>query len=107
MVWLGGSVRPLVDLRIDGRVAGQVRHELNNQGEYVELGSTRLTRGVHTLRVDFHGADLHPGSGGAPSPIGPLALSGQDAGDTRIRAFSPPDASQLCGRTWDWIEAVR
>ena len=105
-LWLGGSVRPLVDLEIDGRPAGQVRHELNNDGEYVELGSSRLVPGEHTVTIDFHGADLHPGSGGPPSPIGPLVLSAQDPADTRVLGFSRPDASRLCGRTWDWIEAV-
>ena len=51
-------------------------------------------------------ADLHPGSGGAPSPIGPLAPSRQDMADTRVVHFPPGEATQLCGKPWDWIEAL-
>jgi hypothetical protein len=106
-VWLGGSVRPQVDLEVDGEPAGEVRHQLNNEGEYVQLGSVRLARGAHTLKVNFHGADLHPGSGGAPSPIGPLVLSRQDPADERVAHLGTGEAPHLCGKRWDWIEAVR
>jgi len=105
-VWLGGSVRPQVDLVIDGRKVGQVRHELNNEGEYVLLGAAGLSRGHHTLEIRFHGADLHPGSGGRPSPVGPLQLASNDAAETRITRVPAANASQLCGRRWDWIEAL-
>ncbi len=56
--------------------------------------------------IRFGGSDLHPGSGGAPSPIGPLELS---RGGPRLRA---PESSasrsgiELCGRRLDWIEAL-
>ena len=104
-VWLGGSIRPAADLRVDGRPVGEVRGELNNEGEYVLLGRVGLAPGRHTLAIDFHGADLHPGSGGLPSPVGPLVLSSQDPADTRLSRFQAKDASRLCGRPWDWIEA--
>jgi hypothetical protein len=104
-VWLGGSIRPDAGLRVDGRPVGEVRGQLNNEGEYVQLGRVRLARGEHRLTIDFHGADLHPGSGGVPSPVGPLVLSSQDAADTRLFHFQAKDASRLCGRRWDWIEA--
>jgi hypothetical protein len=105
-VWLGGSVRPEVDLEVDGVAAGEVRHQLNNEGEYVQLGRARLAQGTHTLKVTFHAADLHPGSGGQPSPIGPLVLSPQDPAGERVTRFGTNEASRLCGRRWDWIEAV-
>jgi hypothetical protein len=105
-VWLGGSVRPQVDLRVDGRSAGEVRDELNNSGEYVWLGRRRLDAGRHTLTVRFGGADLHPGSGGPPAFVGPLVVSSQDAADTRVRRFRPSQAARLCGRRWDWVEAT-
>jgi hypothetical protein len=105
-VWLGGSVRPQVDLDVDGRSAGQVREELNNLGGYVRLGGARLDAGSHTLAIHFGGADLHPGSGGTPAPIGPLVVSSQGAAETRISRFSPSRAQRLCGGRWDWIEAT-
>lgn len=103
-IWLGGSVRGEVDLAIDGRPVDEVRHELNNQGEYVLLGTTRMRPGRHALAIRFHGADLHPGSGGTPGPVGPLQLAWADASDTRVMHLQSERAGQLCGRRWDWIE---
>jgi hypothetical protein len=105
-VYLGGSVRPLVDLSVDGKEVSSVRQDLNNSGEYVPLGTANLSAGSHTISMTFHGADLHPGSGGVAQPIGPLALTDQDAADTRISYLPASRADQLCGEPWDWIEAV-
>jgi hypothetical protein len=105
-IWLGGSVRPEVDVAVDGRPAGSVREQLENFGQYVSLGTAPLDPGEHTVTIRFHGADLHPGSGGAPNPIGPLVLSRQDMADTRVVHFPPGEATQLCGKPWDWIEAL-
>jgi hypothetical protein len=106
-VYLGGSVRPKVDLSVDGKQVSSVRGFLNNFGEYVPFGSTRLTTGQHTISLTFHGSDLYPGSGGPPEPIGPLGLTDQDAANTKISYFPASQASQLCGQPWDWIEAVQ
>jgi hypothetical protein len=106
-VYLGGSVRPKVDLSVDGRHVSSVRGFLNNFGEYVPFGSTRLTAGQHTTSLTFHGSDLYPGSGGPPEPIGPLGLTDQDAASTKISYFPASQASRLCGQRWDWIEAVQ
>ncbi len=105
-VWLGGSVRGEVDLAVDGRPVGEVRHQLNNSGEYVLLGTTRLRAGRHALAIRFHGADLHPGSGGTPSPVGPLQLTSTDTADTRMVHLRSDQAERLCGRRWDWIEVL-
>jgi hypothetical protein len=105
-IYLGGSIRPEVDLSIDGEHVSSVRAFLNNAGEYVPFGDPNLTAGAHTISFTFHGSDLHPGSGGTPDPIGPLALTDQDAADTKLSYFSPSQAGELCGRPWDWIEAV-
>jgi hypothetical protein len=105
-LWLRGSVRPEVDLQVDGTRVDEIRHELNNEGEYVSLGRVRLDRGDHAVAVDFHRPDLHPGSGGAPSPVGPLVLSRQDVAATRISRYRVAQARRLCGRRWDWVEAL-
>ncbi len=105
-VWLGGSVRPQVDLSVDGRPAGSVRGILNNAGEFVRLGEAELQPGRHGIAVTFHGSDLHPGSGGAPEPIGPLVLSPEDPATTRIHSVPASKAATLCGHRWDWIEAL-
>jgi hypothetical protein len=106
-IYLGGSVRPQVDLTVDGKLVSSVRQDLNNFGEYVPFGSTKLSAGSHTISITFHGSDLHPGSGGPAEPIGPLALTAQDAAATKISYFPTSQADELCGKPWDWIEAVQ
>jgi hypothetical protein len=78
-LWIGGSVRGRLRVEIDGRRAGEASHELGYGGQYVPLGRVRLAAGTHSVTLDVDEPALQPGSGGAPSPIGPLALS--PAGD--------------------------
>jgi hypothetical protein len=107
-VWLRGSVRPRAELLVDGTPVGEVRHQLQNAGLYTLLGEARLDEGTHEVSVRFHGADLHPGSGGAARPIGPLVLSDSDASEAALATVPTALAERrLCGREWDWIEAVR
>jgi hypothetical protein len=72
----------------------------------VRLGETRLSRGRHRVTLTFHGADVHPGSGGVPFAVGPLSLARGDAAGARIRPIPVARARSLCGRRWDWIESL-
>ena len=103
-IWLGGSVRPRVDLTIDGQTVGSARHVLNNEGQYVLLGDVALAAGEHQVVVGFAAADLHPGSGGAAPAVGPLLLSRTEAADATLVRLPASDWRELCGRAWDWIE---
>jgi hypothetical protein len=105
-IWLGGSVRPRVEVWIDGRRVGALRHELNNFGQYVRLAAADLDRGPRRLEVRFGSADAHPGSGGVRSPVGPLVLAPAGAPPDRLVRVDAADAAQLCERRWDWIEAT-
>ncbi len=105
-VWLGGSVRSRLDLSVDGRLASSVRHQLNNSGQYMWLGRTRLSRGTHDLGLRLADPDQRPGSGGQPLALGPLALSRAEAPDSTIVRIEAGRARRLCDRRWDWIEAV-
>lgn len=105
--WLGGSARGSVALDVDGERVGEVRHELNEEGGYIELGEAELTAGPHQAKLHFGGADLHPGSGGFPRPVvGPLIFvpAGEEAGELVSVPVSEP--GRLCGKPWDWIEAI-
>jgi hypothetical protein len=104
--WLGGSVRPAVSLWVDGERVGEVRHQLNNSGQFVGFGTVALAPGSHRIEFRFAGADLHPGSGGRGGPIGPVALSRGEAADSRLVRVPASDFRTLCGREWDWIEAA-
>jgi hypothetical protein len=106
-VWIGGSIRPQVDLTVDGHAIGSARGEINNLGGYVSLGSAQLDPGVHRVDVDFHGSDLHPGSGGQATAIGPLVLSGATAADSSLVRVATGDAQSLCGKPSDWIEVAQ
>ncbi|MGN6256051.1 MAG: hypothetical protein ACTHO8_13875 [Solirubrobacterales bacterium] len=105
--WLGGSVRGSIELFVDDRKVGEVRHQLQEEGSFIELGEIHLNAGSHEAELRFGGADLHPGSGGFPRPrVGPLlfAPSGEESG--QLISVPAAEASQLCGKRWDWIEAI-
>ena len=104
--WLGGSVRGEVELLVDGERVGDARHSLNNAGQFIGLGSASLEPGVHEVTLRYGGADLHPGSGGQPLPFGPLVLSRVEAAEVDVTYLPASRAAELCGRRWDWIEAL-
>ena len=107
VAWLKGSARGNVELFLDGRKVGEARQQLENDGGFIELGETRLSEGTHHAELHFGGADLHPGSGGFPRPeTGPLlfAPAGDESGE--LVSVSVEESGRLCGKPWDWIEAV-
>jgi hypothetical protein len=105
--WLEGSIRGAVALYVDRRKVGEVRQRIENQGGFIELGTAALSRGRHRARLRFGGADLHPGSGGFPRPlVGPLLFAPADDVSGGLISVPLSEPSRLCGRPWDWIEAV-
>ena len=105
--WLKGSVRGNVELYVDGRKVGEARQQLENDGGFIELGAARLDGRTHHVELRFGGADLHPGSGGFPRPeTGPLLFvpAGDESGE--LVSVSIGESDRLCGKPWDWIEAV-
>jgi hypothetical protein len=104
--WLGGSVRGEVELHVDGEPVAAARHSLNNAGQFVGLGGVSLSPGVHEVTLRYGGPDLHPGSGGQPLPFGPLVFSRLEAADSEVAYLPASRADELCGRRWDWIEAL-
>ncbi len=109
--WLEGSVPGKVELLVDRREFGEARHVLNNEGGFISLGDGRLGAGSHEVELRYGGADLHPGSGGEPE-AGRLLFVPAAPGPTAVaragEVVSVPidDAQLLCGRPWDWIDAV-
>ncbi len=106
-VWIGGSFKGGVEVSVDGRRVGALRDQLNWPGTFTSLGLVRLERGRHTLRFRYGGPDLRPGSGGTPPfGVGPVALS-STTDDSPITYVRPANARTLCGKSLDWIEALR
>jgi hypothetical protein len=104
-VWVGGSFRSKLAVRIDGRPVGAVRDELNNAGGYTPFGSITLAPGTHHVELDYSGPDLAPGSAGVAYPLGPLAIAPGTA-PADVSYLPVRDASSLCGKSLDWIEAL-
>ncbi len=111
--WLGGDWFGDASVEADGRGFGSARGDLNWPGNYTDLGSAQLSAGEHVITFSNATGGLRPGSGPAPTtgpyaayPLGPLVLA---ADDDRQRTETIPSskAGSLCGRSLDWIEAVR
>jgi hypothetical protein len=106
-VWVGGSFRPRIRVSIDGRPVGNARDVLQWPGNFVRVGEAELNAGRHTFRLDEGSSDLRPGSAGAlPWGVGPFAV----APGTQARSVTyvePARARSLCGKSLDWIEALR
>jgi hypothetical protein len=93
-------------LLVDGKVVADMRHWINNAGQYTPFGSAVLGRGTHHVLLEYQGPDLHPGSGGAQFGFGPLVFS-RDDDDAPVAIVRSADATRLCGRNLDWIEALK
>lgn len=104
-VWLGGSVRGAVSLRIDGRAAGAVRDQLQYSGQYMQLGARTLRAGFHAFTLRYAGADWRPGSGGPPAAAGPLVIAPAAAPPALVQV-APSAAARLCGMGVYWVEAL-
>jgi hypothetical protein len=103
--WLGGSFRNRVELLVDGRLVGSARDQLEETAQLTPLGTATLDSGKHDISLRYSGGDWRPGSRGAPFVLGPLVL-GEPAAASDLIRVPPGAAASLCGRSFDWIEAV-
>jgi hypothetical protein len=92
---------------VDGHRVGTVQHELNPRGQYLEAGAIALSPGRHTITALRPGRLLfYPGDGGRNRLLGPIVLD--PASDTRtIRRLPISQWRSLCGKSLDWVEAIR
>jgi hypothetical protein len=109
-VWLGGSFTRRVIAYVDGVRVGSSHEVINESGEWTPLGSIRLAAGAHRVTLSYGDATLYPGGGGPGGagpelPVGPVALAPADQ-RLPVTYLSPGRADSLCGRSWDWVEAL-
>ena len=105
-IWLGGSLRPRVDLVVDGR-AGRLgpRSSSTTSAATSALARPSSTPGVHRIADPLPRRRPAPGQRGhRASAIGPLVLSPRRAADSSLVRVPAADADSLCGKAWDWIE---
>jgi hypothetical protein len=119
--WLSGIFDRRVQVWIDGKALSRPRREFNfSFPNYVYVGAANVSRGRHTVEVR-HGDEgsLHPGTGGhaAVSPglgvaslvqfgFGPLTVT-RSSPSWKVSYLKPSQARSLCGKTLDWVEAIR
>ncbi|MFL5925067.1 MAG: hypothetical protein ACJ75Q_02635 [Gaiellaceae bacterium] len=104
--WIAGDWFGAASVAIDGRTVGSRREELNWPGLYTDLGSTPLAAGAHDVEIRYQPGGWRPGSGGKPFAFGPVVLSRVDPREPVAR-LPAARAPSLCGRTLDWVEALR
>ena len=84
-LWVGGSLRNRLAVRIDERAVGVLSNQLNNGGMYTLIGSRTLSAGRHVVDLRYSAATLAPGSGGAEYGLGPLVLRLESASGRAVR----------------------
>lgn len=107
LIWLGGSVRGEIEAFVDGEEVGSLDHQLANAGEYTELGQITLAPGRHRLELRYDDKPWNPGTEtplALPYPTGPFAVGPSE--DPVVNYFTPNQAREICGRRWDWVEAL-
>jgi hypothetical protein len=104
-VWLGGSFRDKVSIAVDATPVGSQTGQFSENGQAVPFGSVRLSKGLHIFTISYARDRLRPGGGSYPFGLGPLEL-GSPATNAALVTVAPADASSLCGKALDWVEAV-
>jgi hypothetical protein len=105
-LWLEGSRRARAEVYVDGDHLGGAAAHFDRSGQFHLLGTTILGPGLHTIRVELDPHPLDPGSGAPDYGFGPLVVApvSQLRNVTTVESRA---ASWICGRTLDWIEALR
>ncbi len=105
-LWLGGSFARGFEVSVDGRSVGRVKDQMSTISGYVPVAELSLRPGVHTIVLTYPGADLTPGSGANEyTSLSEIVLQPQEPPSELIEV-GPQQATQLCGRSLDWIELV-
>ena len=77
-LWVNGSIRGELTAFVDGRRAGRIRHQVNNEGQYTSLGQIELTAGSHSVATRHRLSNLRPGEGEEAWQTGPLLVTPAD-----------------------------
>ncbi|HWO46831.1 MAG TPA: hypothetical protein VNM41_02135, partial [Solirubrobacterales bacterium] len=104
-LYLLGSIRNQLDLVIDGITVGSVEQQLNPSRQFLYFGEAWIGSGAHEAELVLHGQTLKPGSGGPPEPIGPLVFDPAANEDPAVLELPSEQATRLCGKRLDWVEA--
>ncbi|HXR13385.1 MAG TPA: hypothetical protein VN740_01915 [Solirubrobacteraceae bacterium] len=109
-LWLGGTFQRGFTVSVDGRTIGSIANQLNPVGAYNQIGAPiSLAAGNHTIVVTYRRESaLDPGSADTEAYYTELTaiVLAPPASQARYVTVSPAHASELCGRSLDWIEVI-
>jgi hypothetical protein len=106
-IGIDGSFRSRLDLLVDGHEVAGDRNVQNWPSNYEPLATVRLQKGVHQVEFRYDGPDANPGSAGIGYfGLGPVII-GRTGPDLPVTYVKPANARSLCGKSLDWVEAVR
>jgi hypothetical protein len=107
-LWVGGSFNSTLSAKLDGHRVGRQRNQTEWPGNFLYFGKAHLSPGSHLLFIKHWGPDWRPGSNATePFGLGPFVIA-QGTEDRKVTYVKPQAArSSLCGRSLDWIEAVK
>jgi hypothetical protein len=107
-LWLGGSFGRGFIVDVDGRRIGAISNQLNPFGDgYNEVGAPFiLPAGVHSISLTYAKPTLGPGGDDDENYTALGAIVLQPIVASHMLSVKPAQASELCGRSLDWIEVV-
>jgi len=106
-IWVGGSFSSTLTAKVDGKRVGSQTNQTEWPGNFLDFGSVHLSKGAHTLVIKHSGADWRPGSAAHQSfGLGPFVIA-QGNDDRSVATVKPKAARSLCGKSLDWVEALR
>jgi hypothetical protein len=109
-VWLQGQIMPAVAVAVDGHRLTSIGGQLGGNSlvpNTITPVRVFLSAGSHRLSVTPTEPALEPG-GGSPSVLFAIFLTpARGAGQQVLRSVSPLRWHSLCGRPYEWVEAVR
>ena len=107
-LWLDGSFDRGFIVKVDGRRIGAISDELNPFGDgWNEVGvALTLDAGVHSISLTYPKPTLGPGGDDDENYTSIADIALQPLVSSHMLAVKPAQASELCGRSLDWIEIV-
>jgi hypothetical protein len=113
-IWLQGSVGRPLTIYVDGHRLTRISYEERYPNQFLLLGNTTLTSGVHTIRIVRGNGSLHPGSGDpstetAGRTIGAIVFSVEGSSSGRVHVAAASDAAQICAAPvgYQWLEILK
>jgi hypothetical protein len=104
-VSVAGAFAEQLTVLVDGRVVARRAPELGWTGTLTPIARVTVGPGTHRVALRLERSWWRPGQAAAPlAPLGPVVVGTSDPGP--LLSVPVADASSLCGKSFDWLEAV-